>query len=423
MANQDLFYDITKLGTNQEKQQHLVTRVGDGGLKTVTVTVWSNGTPYNISGLTPVFEGVKPDGEKIIDTRGAIVLDPVNGVFRYTFPHQASTAEGEYKQAFFKLKRGEQTDSTLEINVTVLKNMVEFGINSESYYTEYQQKVAELEGKVNSYLEELKTKSAGTAAKVDANDMLAKALKKQLDLIQSIANERELMTRGEFNDAFNDINSTVDAMRSNFGSFKRDADADLTRLKSELTGVKAGVLDDVANITKSGVYFFDGTTRNVPTRNTNNSNGYIQAVMKDENNGMFTMLGAGYSIEKYRGQLHGRWVSSVPVKLWSGHLVKGQTATLTGNCHDFGNLLIEVSYTTNRHGTELVSIPSNGNQVYLNNYGMKSSGDGFKAGYLDEVVIQIKDDTHILLEKTLRATGDEQAVNSDAYITGIYGIY
>ncbi|ELH4358877.1 DUF2479 domain-containing protein, partial [Staphylococcus pseudintermedius] len=68
-------------------------------------------------------------------------------------------------------------------------------------------------------------------------------------------------------------------------------------------------------------------------------------------------------------------------------------------------------------------IPSNGNLVYLNNYGMKSSGDGFKAGYLDEVVIRIKDDTHILLEKTLRAVGDEKATNSDAYITGIYGIY
>lgn len=36
--------------------------------------------------------------------------------------------------------------------------MVEFGINSESYYTEYQQKIAELEIKINNYLEELKLK-------------------------------------------------------------------------------------------------------------------------------------------------------------------------------------------------------------------------------------------------------------------------
>ncbi|PWZ43281.1 DUF2479 domain-containing protein, partial [Staphylococcus pseudintermedius] len=71
----------------------------------------------------------------------------------------------------------------------------------------------------------------------------------------------------------------------------------------------------------------------------------------------------------------------------------------------------------------LIGIPSNGGRVYLNNIGMRSSGDGFKNGHLDEVVIQIKDDTHILLEKTLRATGDEQATNSDAYISAIYGIY
>ncbi|PWZ97130.1 DUF2479 domain-containing protein, partial [Staphylococcus pseudintermedius] len=252
---------------------------------------------------------------------------------------------------------------------------------------------------------------------------LAKALKQQLDLIQSIANERELMTRGDFNEAINTVNNTVDNISSNFNTFKRDSTEELKRFKSEVTGVKTGVLDDVANITKSGVYYFDGTTRNVPTRNTNNSNGYIQAVMKDENNGMITMLGAGYSIEKYRGQLHGRWVSSVPVKLWSGNLIKGQTATLAGNCHDFGNLLIEVGYTTNSFATELIGIPSNGGRVYLNNIGMRSSGDGFKNGHLDEVVIQIKDDTHILLEKTLRATGDEQATNSDAYISAIYGIY
>ncbi|EJJ6363123.1 BppU family phage baseplate upper protein, partial [Staphylococcus pseudintermedius] len=308
MANQDLFYDITKQGTSQEKQQYLVTRVGDGGLKTVTITVWSNGTPYNLHGLTPVFEGVKPDGEKIIDTRGAIVLDPVNGVFRYTFPHQASTAEGEYRQAFFKMKRGEQTDSTLEVKINVLKNMVEFGINSESYFTEYQQKIAELEEKINTYLEELKTKAAGTEAQVEANATLAKALKQQLDLIQSIANERELLTKGEFNEALNTVNNNVDAISSKIDTLKRETTEELERIKDEVTGVKTGVLDDVANITKSGVYYFNSTTQNIPTRNSNNANGYIEAVMKDADNGMMTMLGAGYSIEKYKGKLHGRWV-------------------------------------------------------------------------------------------------------------------
>ena len=33
MANQELSFDITKLGNQQEKQQYIVSRVGDGGLK------------------------------------------------------------------------------------------------------------------------------------------------------------------------------------------------------------------------------------------------------------------------------------------------------------------------------------------------------------------------------------------------------
>ena len=74
MANQELSFDITKLGNQQEKQQYIVSRVGDGGLKAITISVTSNGTPYNITDLTPIFEG-KPDGERIIDTTGGIVLN------------------------------------------------------------------------------------------------------------------------------------------------------------------------------------------------------------------------------------------------------------------------------------------------------------------------------------------------------------
>ncbi|MDU6596661.1 MAG: phage baseplate upper protein, partial [Veillonella sp.] len=155
MANQDLFFDITKLGTEQEQQQYIVSRVGDGGLKAITITVYSNGRPYNLTGLTPVFEGVKPDGERIIDTNGGLVLDARNGVFRYILPQQASTAEGEFQQAFFKLKRGGQTDSTLEIKIKVLKNKVEFGINSESYFTEYQNELNRLRTTVNQGIDDL----------------------------------------------------------------------------------------------------------------------------------------------------------------------------------------------------------------------------------------------------------------------------
>ena len=35
-----------------------------------------------------------------------VVLNAKGGIFRYILPQQASTAEGDYQQAFFKLKRG-----------------------------------------------------------------------------------------------------------------------------------------------------------------------------------------------------------------------------------------------------------------------------------------------------------------------------
>lgn len=84
--------------------------------------------------------------------------------------------------------------------------------------------------------------------------------------------------------------------------------------------------------------------------------------------------------------------------------------------------MIEVAYATNKYGTETVQIPENGSDVYLNTIGLMSVEGGFKNGHLDEVVLTIKDDTHIVVKETLKATGDAKAVNSDAYIVGIYGV-
>ena len=385
----------------------------------------SNGRPYNITDLTPVFEGVKLDGEKIIDSRGAIVLDPRNGVFRYTFPQQVSTSEGEYQQAFFKLKRGEQTDSTLEVKLTVLKNMVEFGINSESYFTEYQEELNRLTRTVDEGIKELQQKSEATGAKIDGQVETAKALNLQLEAIKSAIGSNELVTKAEFATLKEEIESQVNTFISSIDTVKSDIQRQVrefgeTKLDST---VVPGVLPDVAGITKTGTYYFNDTTANLPTRNGNNENGYIQAFMKDEENGMITMLGTGFAIEKYKGKLHDRWKTSLPVKLWSGKASKGQTMTLRGNCHQFGNLFLEVGYATNRNATETVQIPSNGNTFYMNTTGMMSSDGGYKNGHLEEIIITVKDDTHLVVKETLRATGNAKAVDSDAYISAVYGLY
>lgn len=424
MANQDLFFDITKQGSEQEKQQYIVSRVGDGGLKAITITVWSNGRPYNLTDLTPVFEGVKPDGERIIDTTGSIVLDPKNGVFRYVFPQQASTAEGQYQQAFFKLMRGEQTDSTLEININVLKNRVEFGVNSESYFTEYQKELERLRIVVTEGIQSLESLAEGTKTKISTQAETAKALDLQLKTLQSAISSNELVTKRDFEAMTTEIREQVNTFLSSIDTVKqsieRKVDAfDQTKMDAN---VIPGTLDDVANITKTGLYYFDNTTLNIPTRNTNNENGYIQAIMKDEENGMITMLGSGFAIEKYRGRLHGRWVTSVPVKLWSGTAKKGSTITLKGSIKQFGELKFKVSFYSARNSTRVTDIAEKDQSIYLNQAGLKVSGNGFKNGHLEEISILVKDETHLLVEKTLIATGDADATDSDAYISAVYGL-
>ncbi len=160
MENQELMFDITKDVQHQPAQQLLIGRVGDGGLKTVTIKVFSvnSNSPYDLTGLTPIFMGKKPNNQSIIDQSGGIVLDPQNGIFRFTFDQEVFTCEGLYVQAFFVLKRGDQVDSTLEFSIKVLPNKVVMGINSQSYLSEYNQLIQTLNQKTEQFIEEIKQK-------------------------------------------------------------------------------------------------------------------------------------------------------------------------------------------------------------------------------------------------------------------------
>ena len=143
-------------------------------------------------------------------------------------------------------------------------------------------------------------------------------------------------------------------------------------------GVAPGVLSNPANITKSGNYYYNSSTQGLPTLNGSNANGIIQAVMRDENNGMLSILGTGLTREKYKGQLYDRWKSSTPILLWSGRASSGDTVQLKDDVHNYGQLIINVTFTSNRHATHFVTVPNNGETLYLNNTGLRSSGNGYK---------------------------------------------
>lgn len=202
----DLYFDLNKNQTEQPSQQLITARVGDGGLRAITVKVTENGIDKNISGMTPVFEGLTADGHHIIDKGNSLVLDPQSGVFRYIPPKEVFAVKGNYQQAFFKLMRDDQTDSTLEFTINVMDNKVEFGINSKDYVSDYQLLVQQLQQEhknamqdltdsFNKYLDELKAMNQDYEASIakeqqSLTDLTTKTdnLKTQIDNMDVVKN-------------------------------------------------------------------------------------------------------------------------------------------------------------------------------------------------------------------------------------------
>ncbi|CAC5919892.1 phage baseplate upper protein [Staphylococcus aureus] len=465
MANQDLFFDITKQFEDQANQQLVVGRVGDGALKAVTVTLVSNGTRYNIEGLSVIFEGIKPDGTRIIDKSGATILDAKNGEFRYVFPRQAFSADAEYEQAFFKLMRDEQVDSTLEFKIKIKKNKVELNINSTDYITEVEQLIAKLKHDFDAFVSEKLNIIEPLETKINAYFDAADAIQKSINALNQVALTKQWINVEEFNEykntvindrvhAIQDLETKFQQLKNSMNIYTENDEHGMsfidgynhayTSLKSMQLShqkklvalenlinstsrsglqVNSNVLDDVNNIRESGIYWFDSSTRNIPVRNGNNSNGYIEAIMKDPDNGMFTILGADISIEKWQGQLHQRWRSSQPILLWEGTAKKGSVMELRDNIHNYMKLIINISFYTDKNATRFVSVPANNERIYLNQSGLRLTQGNLKNGNLEEIGILVQDDTHLNLYKTQMATDNENAVDSEAAITAVYGIY
>lgn len=200
MANQDLVFDITKNLALQIPQQQLWGRVGDGGLKAVTVLVRQNNGNYNLTGLTPIFEGVKSDDTHIIDNAGGVLLDPQCGLFRFVFHKQAFTAEGEYKQAFFKLMRGDQVDTTIEFKITVLKNMVEIGINSADYVSDFEQLKQKLSDDYAQFAQQQSAKNDEFSAKQGAISAKNDQLSSNLATIENEIKGQDIVTHSQLDD-------------------------------------------------------------------------------------------------------------------------------------------------------------------------------------------------------------------------------
>ncbi|XZO08205.1 BppU family phage baseplate upper protein [Weissella paramesenteroides] len=193
MSNQYLSFDVTK----QSAPQQLITgRQGDSQLKFVSVLLWDGdkNIPYDLTGKQIAFEALKPDGTHIVDYAGMTILDASHGLFRYSFNEQVFAIAGKMQQAFFKITHTDKdgqviADSTLEINIHILENRVEFGINSTDYLSEYEDLIAQVKQKFDDY-----------AATVQDSIDKANALHDQIVAYTQLINDKQVLTLDEFNE-------------------------------------------------------------------------------------------------------------------------------------------------------------------------------------------------------------------------------
>lgn len=208
MSNQYLSFDVTK----QSAPQQLITgRQGDSQLKFTSVLLWDGdkNIPYDLTGKQISFEALKPDGTHIVDYAGVTILDAPHGLFRYSFNEQVFAIAGKMQQAFFKITHTDKddqviADSTLEINIHILENRVEFGINSTDYLSEYDDLIAQVKQKFDDYAESVQDNIKGVAqthADIEA-------------LIKQIA-DNQIVKQTDF-----------DNYKDNIGTFEQDSKND-----------------------------------------------------------------------------------------------------------------------------------------------------------------------------------------------------
>lgn len=135
---------------HDSKYNWLQARQYEESMRQVEVhVVHGNGSPVDLTGMNPVFEGWLPEGVyRIIDAKHSVMVDAPNGIFRFDFPAPAFQIAGSYKQAFFRLMKDGMSVTTLEFSLDVMADKVISGLVPSDYITPFE----DLYGKLQDYI-------------------------------------------------------------------------------------------------------------------------------------------------------------------------------------------------------------------------------------------------------------------------------
>lgn len=166
MNNKILNLDFSK---NSTMQPIIYGRVGDQGLQTVTVNIFRNGAPVDLSVGVLSFEGVTSRNQtKVFDSYNINSTEEglKKGTFEYTFPSEAFAVTGKYERAYFSITSGDSRDTTADFEIIVFGNADINASEAETVITEYNKLIEELQKLQNEYIEETDTTFASIQGRI-----------------------------------------------------------------------------------------------------------------------------------------------------------------------------------------------------------------------------------------------------------------
>jgi hypothetical protein len=208
---------------HDSKYNWLKARQYEESMRQVEVhVVHGNGSPVDLTGMNPVFEGWLPEGVyRIIDAKHSVMIDAQNGIFRFDFPAPAFQVAGSYKQAFFRLMKDGMSVTTLEFSLDVMADKVISGLVPSDYITPFE----DLYGKLKDYITKANGdfEAAMTQWKKDVADLITELnadigginltiteIKSQLSALEDKIKADGLLTQAEFDAQIKIVNQNVE---------------------------------------------------------------------------------------------------------------------------------------------------------------------------------------------------------------------
>ena len=153
--------------TKSEFQNPMVElRQGDGNYQSLYVTVTDNGDPFDLTGWTVSFMGTTAGSHKIIDAN--VVLDStLVGAFTYTPTKAWGQDEGEFKNAYFKFVKSDETASGASFRVNVLNAVDLTDEEAKDYISVVDALIDQVKTDMDSKLADTQTTLSNTQSQAD----------------------------------------------------------------------------------------------------------------------------------------------------------------------------------------------------------------------------------------------------------------